>query len=268
MLKKVAFVLALTVCVSLALALESGPSNTVGFVKITCTQNFQNAFGEPFTTWDVISGVPQYGVFSGKPSDVIGAQLTGGSAFTGDRCIEQTGAGQYAYRTTTAALWAGSLENAGGMLPGIAFWLHNKQAFDQDMVLAGEVDTSGFGPIAINPNFQNAITWRDARNVDRSRLNLLTSGFTGGSAFTSDRLIEQTGAGRYCYYNTATPAWAGSLPGSEPGVAYWIHEKNGNSWNYNYVSGGAMPPAPDRPGGNEGTIDRINRPTSPTRSVR
>lgn len=268
MLKKVVFVLALTVCVSLALALESGPSNTVGFVKITCTQNFQNAFGEPFTTWDVISGVPQYGVFSGKPSDVIGAQLTGGNLLTGDRCAEQGGAGEYAYRTTTAALWAGALENSGGMLPGKAFWLQNKQAFDQDMVLAGEVDTSGFGPIAISPNFQNAISWRDARVVDRSDLNLLTSGFTGGNLLTSDRLAQQGGMGYYCYYNTSTSAWAGTLQGSEPGLAYWIQEKNGNSWNYNYVSGGAMPPVPDRPGGEQGTINRINRANGPSRSVK
>jgi hypothetical protein len=257
MLKKVAFVLALTLLVSAALALESGPSNTVGFVKITCLQNAKKAFGLPFTFWDVVSGVPQYGVTSARPSDVIGAQLTGGSISTGDQCIRQGGA--YAYRTTTAALWAGGLESTPGMTAGGFFWIWNKHAADQDMVLAGQVDTSTFGPISIPASMKTGLSFRDARLVNRANLNLLTSGFVGGSISTSDQLIEHGGS--YCYYNTSTSAWAGGLASVTPGRAYWIWNKHAAGWSYNYGPGAVS--RPPRPGDNEGHMNVI-RPSTPS----
>lgn len=258
MLKKVAFVLALVLCVSLALALESGPSNTVGFVKKTCGPNAYTPFGLPFTFWDVVSGVPAYGVTSGRPSDVIGAQLTGGTGSTGDRCIHQGGA--YAYRTTTVALWSGGLETAGGMTAGRAFSLWNRHAFNQDMVLAGQVDTSTFGPIAIAANAYTPLSFRDARVVNRANLNLLTSGFRGGTGSTSDRLIEQGGA--YCFYRTSDRTWQGSLVNAAPGMAYSIWNRHGTPWNYNYGPGAVSRP-PDRPG-EDNPIDKISLPNRPT----
>ncbi|MFH1010348.1 MAG: hypothetical protein V1784_03835 [bacterium] len=263
MLKKVAFVLALTICVSFALALESGPSNTVGFVKITCPQMAKKAFGLPFTFWDVVSGVPQYGVTSARPSDVIGAQLTGGTLSTGDQCIRQ--AGSYAYRTTTAALWAGGLETTPGMTAGGFFWLWNRHAVSQDMVLAGQVDTSTFGPIWIAANVKTGLSFRDARVVNRANLNLRTSGFVGGTLTTSDQVIEHGGS--YCYFRTSDNTWQGGLVSVTPGRAYWLWNKHAAGWNYNYGPGAVSRP-PDRPGSDDGKIN-VNRPPSrPSNPVR
>jgi hypothetical protein len=260
MLKKVAFVLALTLLVSVALALESGPSNTVGFVKKTCTASAKTPFGLAFTFWDVVSGVPQYGVASMRPSDVIGSQLTGGTVGTGDQCIQQ-GTGFFAYRTTTAALWSGTLETNNAMTAGKAHWIWNKHAASQDVVLAGQVDTSAFGPIAVTALAKTALSFRDARVVNRATLNLLTSGFVGGTIGTSDQLIEQ-GTGTFCYFRTSDNTWQGGLAGSSPGMAYWIWNKHAAAWNYNYGPGAVSRP-PNRPGDNP---DRTNiiRPTTPS----
>lgn len=258
MLKKVAFVLALTICVSVALALESGPSNTVGFVKIPCPQSAYTPFGLPFTFWDVVSGVPQYGVTSAKPSDVIGAQLTGGDGTTGDQVIRQ--GGSYAFRNTLPTLWTGGLESGSGMTAGGFFWLWNRHAVDQDMVLAGQVDTSAFGPITITDNAYTALSFRDARVVDRATLNLLTCGFMGGtSAATSDQVIEQGGS--YFWYRDPPGAWMG-MTSVTPGKAYWIfnYPHANGTWYYTYGPGAVSRP-PDRPGGDEGRVN-VNRPTT------
>ena len=267
MLKKVAFVLALMVFVSFALALESGPSNTVGFVKIACPKSVsatttKTAFGLPFTFWSVVSGVPQYGTASLKPSSVVGAQLTGGTSSTGDQVIRQ--GGSYAYRTTTAALWAGGLESTPGMAAGRFFWAWNRHTVDQTMVLAGQVDTSTFGPITITAMIKNPLSFRDARLVNRANLNLRTSGFTGGTSSTSDQLIQHGGS--YCYYNTGTSLWVGGLVTVTPGKAYWLWNKHGTTWNYNYGPGAVSRP-PDRPG-DDNSIDRISRPNRPSGAAR
>jgi hypothetical protein len=267
MLKKVAFVLALMVCVSVALALESGPSNTVGFVKKSCTASTYTYFGLPFTFWNVVSGVPQYGTVSQKPSSVIGAQLTGGTGSTGDRAISMN-TGYYAYRTTTAALWAGTLEDSSGMKPGHAFRIWNRHASAQDMVLAGQVDTSTFGPIWIAPNGYTPLSFRDARVKAIPTLNLRTSGFTGGTGASSDRLIE-LGTGSYAYYNTGTSLWVynpTSFTSVSPGMAYRIWNRHATGWNYNYGPGAVSRP-PDRPG-DDNPMDKISRPNRPTGNAR
>jgi hypothetical protein len=257
MLKKVAFVLALTLLVSVALALESGPSNTVGFVKVTCPASLKTPFGLPFTFWDVVSGVPQYGVPSGKPSDVIGAQLTGGTLLTGDQCIQQGGAGWLAYRAAAGG-WIGTLEDNSGLMPGWAYWIWNKHTGSQNMVLAGQVDTSTFSRV-IPASVKTALSFRDARIRPMGQLNLITSGFTGGTLLTSDQVIEQGGAGRLAYYTTS---WQGTLTQVEPAIAYWIWNKHANQWTYNYGPGAVSRP-PNRPGENP---DRTNviRPSTPS----
>jgi len=239
---------------------ESGPSDDrVGFVKKTCAANAYTPFAEPLQTWEVVSGIPQYEVTSGKPSDVIGPQLTGGTGSTGDRAISMS-TGWWAYRTTTAALWAGTLEDNSGMTAGVAMRLWNRHGSNQDMVLAGQVDTSTFGPIWIAPNAYTALSFRDARVRPIAQLNLLTSGFTGGSGGTSDRLIE-LGTGSYAYYATGSSSWSYNPAGFtsvSPGMAYRIWNRHGTGWNYNYGPGAVSRP-PDRPGSNEGRID-VNRP--------
>jgi len=277
MLKKVAFVLALMLCVSLALALESGPSNTVGFVKKTLPADPDGTgpltsytpFGLPFTFWDVVSGVPVYNVPSGRPSDVIGAQLTGGTGGTGDRVISMT-TGYYAFRNVLPGLWQGTLEDSSGMKAGVAFQLWNRHAFIQDMVLAGQVDTSTFGPIWIAELAYTPLSFRDARVRPIPNINLRTSGFTGGTGGTSDRLIE-LGTGSYAYYATGTSLWVynpTTFTSVSPGMAYRIwnrHDTVPGGWWYNYGPNIVSRP-PDRPGSDD-PIDKISRPPNRPRGA-
>lgn len=262
MLIRVVVVALTMIYVSTALATEPGWSNSAGVVRITCAADAYTPFGLPFTFWNAPLGEPVYGVASNRPSDVIGEQLTGGTYGTADRVIRQ--GGSWAYRTTTSALWAGGLETDSGMIPGGAFWIWNRHAFNQEMLLAGEVDSSAFGPIVIAANSYTPLSFRDARLVNRANLNLLTCGFTGGTYATSDRLIEQGGS--WCYFRTSNNTWQG-LAYVTPGKAYWIWNRHDIAWDYYYGSG-AMAPPPGRPSRDEKIIDHDSQPNRPGRSVR
>jgi hypothetical protein len=251
MLKKVAFVLALMVFVSFALALESGPSNTVGFTKVTCPVGY-TPFGLAFKFWNVVTGVPQYGTVSTKPSSIVGQQLTPGTYNTGDRIYRQ--GGDWCFRQAASPYWSGALETNGTMVEGRAYFVRNRQAASQNMVLAGQVDTSAFGPIAIAANIYTPLSFRDARIRPVSQINLITSGFQGGTYNTSDRLYEQGGS--WCWYNTGTSTWTG-MANVTPAKAYFVRERHGATWNYNYGPGAVSRP-PDRPG--DDSIDKISRP--------
>src|SRR5512140_2823341 len=104
MMKKVMLVLVALLMVStFAFALESGPSNKVGYVKIAtaggATPTFTQ-FGLPFKFWNVPSGnVPQYGTESRKPSSICGTQPNCGAIGTADRIMRQDNQ-QFAWRRT------------------------------------------------------------------------------------------------------------------------------------------------------------------------
>lgn len=264
MLKKVAFVLALTVLVSFALAAESGPSNTVGFTKVACPAGAYTPFGLAFEFWDVVSGVPTYGTSSGLPSDVIGDQMTVGTYTTADRLYRQGGA--WCFRGNAAhPYWLGGLESAPGMETGYAYKVYNRQAGAQDLVLAGEVDTSTYAAPTVVASGDTPLSFRDARVRPVANINLITSGFKGGGYLDSDRFYEQGGS--WCWYNTGTSSWVGALTQVTPAKAYRIREKHATSWTYNYGPGTVAPP-PERPGGRDAGMDRLNRPVRPSRSVR
>lgn len=275
MLKKVAFVLALTVFVSFALALESGPSNTVGFNKVNCTGNASyTSFGLAFTYWDVVGGVPTYGVQSTNPSDILGGQLTCDYPWTADQVVRQDG-GAYAYRDVFAGCaWAGPLETAAlpadRMDVGRAFWILNNQVDAYDVVFAGEVDTSTYGPIVIAANAYTPLSFRDARVRPIANINLSTSGMTCDYPWVADQLVEQA-TGYYAYMDVfAGCGWSYNPPAYtdvSPGYAYWILNNTVNPFNYNYGPGAVAPP-PERPDDNDGKINRITRPTRRSRSLR
>jgi len=266
-MKKVMFVVVLMLVASTCFAqLQSGPSNVVGYVKVVCSAAnppgqpvASTSFGLPFKFWDVPSaGIPTYGAVSTNPSDIVGDQSRCGNIGTADLIVRQDG-GLQAYRNGTppacvGATWAGSLETGSGMIPGKAYWYKNKQTVAVNLVLAGEVDNAGnyYSPdltITQGATAFTPISWRDSRSINRSQLNLLTSGFNGGTGGpgVSDRIAAQVGGGQA--YLTGAGAWAGSLVTVEPGNAYWIHNRvNGappnpsgaGTYTYEYVPGGAL----------------------------
>ncbi len=260
-MKKVMFVVVLLLVASTCFAqLQSGPSNTAGYVKITGVAGSYTAFGLPFKFWDVPSGgIPTYGVVSTNPSDIFGDQTNCGGTTTADRILRQDN-GTSAFRSTTLGCgWTGTLESGSGVLPGRAYWYYNRTAANRDLVLAGEVDNTGnYATIAMALATYNPYSWRDSRAVDRDDLNLVAAGFRGGSlASTSDQVINQTG-GAFFWRRTTDNTWqptTGPLS-VQPGAAYWIFNRNQAGdvvWNYNYDASGATLSRGDSPKGDVGT---------------
>jgi len=275
-MKKVMFVLvSLLIVSSFAFALESGPSNKVGYVKIQCngspSTTTYTAFGLPFKFWYVPTGnVPQYGTESRKPSSIVGSQSNCGAVGTADRIVRQDN-GQFGFRSSPSCNWAGSLEtNPANMEPGRSYWYRNSSGATRNLVLAGEADTTGVGIPTITiaapstPGLVNTpYSWRDPRDLARDHLNLLAQGFTGGGATSSDKVLAQVGGASFVYL-TPSNVWSGTLPGVSPGVAYWIQNKHvGHNWNYTYNASGVGLIMPG--GGAE--LQKISAPATPVQKT-
>lgn len=250
-MKKVMFVVVSLLLVGSCFAqLQSGPSNTVGYVKIDVAAGTQSVpafkeFGLPFQFWDVpANNIPTYGVESRFPSDIVGAQTNGGTALSADRITRQEN-GLFAYRTG-AGVWSGALETgAVNMDPGRAYWYINKSGVARSLVLAGQVNNGNYGVVAVPPPVaaggtnSTPYSWRDARDVPMAQLGLITDGFLGGTAITSDRVQDQSG-GQFAWYRTSDNTWQGTLTVVRPGRAYWIQNKHvGHPFNYGYEADGS-----------------------------
>jgi hypothetical protein len=234
MMKKVMFVVLSLLVASACFALESGPSNKVGYTKITCGVGY-TPFGIAFKTWQVpVGGIPTYGTPGNKPSDIIGDQANCGNIIASDKILRQGGdlAGRYGAGCT----WAGSLETTAQMRSSGAYWYQNKTASPRDIVIAGEADVTSLPDSAIvAPNTYKQYSWRDPRVRPREQLQLQANGFTCGNVVTSDKLIQQLGD--LCYCSSPSGNWntsAGALLQVTPGKAYWIQSKHGTAWTYRY----------------------------------
>jgi len=246
MMKKVMFVVVSLLLVSYCFALESAPSNKVGYVKITVTGGTGNQysnFGLPFVFWDVPTGnVPTYGTESRQPSDIFGTQPLCGPGLSADRVI-RSDVGRFAYRGTPSCAWTNNLEtNPNDAEPGHGYQVRTTNQPTKYYVLAGEADTTAIGipsvPIVINRFV--TYSWRDPRELAVSRLNLLAQGFTGGTLSTnSDRVAQIGGNGYFAWYRTTDHTWQGSLPSVTPGKSYYIVSRHNPTWNYTYNATGA-----------------------------
>jgi hypothetical protein len=264
MMKKVLLVvLTLAIATSLSFAQTSGPSNVAGYVKITCggtvpLQAYATPFGLPFKFWDVDAGtgVPQYGVESFRPSDIIGDQANPGGPVNADRIVQQSGT--QAYRdANNGDQWTGTLEDNAEMFPGWAYWFVNKTGTPRDLVLAGEVDNSGnYGTTTITApttatNYATPYSWCDSRNVPVENLGLIEQGFLGApTAPPSDKVVQQGGTGYQLNYIDGV-GWDHGFDYIEPGLAYWIVNKHSASWDYTYVG---VPSLPSTGSSNEGAV--------------
>lgn len=278
-MKKVVLVLVSLALVSTCFALESGPSNKVGYVKITAvggTGDVFTPFGLPFKFWDVPAGnVPTYGVESRIPSDIIGTQARCGAAIgtpVPDRIIRQDN-GRFANRLSPSCNWTGLLETnvPEEMTPGRAYFFRNSGRNNTavDLVLAGEADITAVGVPGVQMNapavaggiVYTPYSWRDPRQVARNQLNLLAQGFQGGVAFPAanyDLVLEQ-GTGANFWYNTGTSAWTGTLASVTPGRAYFVGNRNvGTTFTYTYNASGVPIVMP----GGDHEISKISTPAN------
>ena len=195
------------------MAAESDPSETVGFYKIDAPGGVFTPYALPFTFYDNTH------TQTWSLDDIIGTQLTAGMAFNADK-LWDINEGWTAY-LAMSGLWTGTLADSMFRL-GHAYYIQNKHA-DQEVYLAGTVDQSvadyglmdmGFNPVGV----------REAGNVLLDDIDLLSSGFTGGMAFNSDKIWDLNN-GTTSYYNTISSSWVG-FDTLTIGHAYYIQVKN------------------------------------------
>jgi len=270
-MKKVLIVVVCLLLVGSAFALESAPSNKVGYVKIVCGGSTgvvgTTAFGLPFTFWEVPTGsIPTYGDTTLLPSMIVGTQAKCSTTTRADAIVKQ-GNGASAKRVLTACAWIGTLETDGSygyMGPGYAYYYQNRTGASRNLVLAGEADTTAAGVpdrsiTAGTGNPSTAYSWKDPRELNRSVLNLLEEGFLGGTATGGDRVISQN-EGTYFTYLTATSVWSGTLATVKPGHAYYIQNRHStNSWSYQYLANGHAVMAPPTRTGDFTKIPAVSR---------
>ena len=200
------------------IALESGPSETVGFVKIT-TQVGYTPFSLPFTCY---SGGSQTFALD----DIIGSQLTGGAApFLSDQ-IYPIGGGAYGWYNNI------NWQVLTNFSDGNAYYAYILAGHSANTIyLAGNVEQTpvDFGTMAVG---WNPVGIREAGVISLDDIDLLSSGFTGGTApFLSDQ-IYPVGGGAYAWHNGTS--WQGFTT-IDPGKAYYIYVLSGHTpfaWIY------------------------------------
>ena len=202
------------------MALESAPSDVVGFVKVPCGVGF-TPFALPFT---YVDGT---GASSMLLQDVVGPYMTGGMAFNADKVWDITSA-ETSYKTL-----AGTFSGFQAFNYTHAYYMENKHsAFD--LYLTGKVESEilDFGEMAMG---FNPVGIKEAGEVSLNDIDILSAGFTGGMAFNSDKIWDMTAA-QTSYYNTTTSAWVGFTT-LTPGHAYYVEVKNTPfTWVYDPMS--------------------------------
>lgn len=241
-MKKVMFVVLSLLIASACFALESGPSNKVGYTKITAGGSGFTPFGIAFKTWQVpTGGIPTYGTPGYKPSDIVGDQAFCGNVGNADRVISQGVGSAFAYRASNAGcIWTNTLETAAGMRPSKAYWYRNFQATARDIVIAGEADITSLPDLVSITAGTQAVpswvpySWRDPRSRNRDNLQLVLAGIHAGSISTGDRVVDQTPGGSFFVrVTTGGGSWFGTMTTVEPGRAYWIQNR-GSVYPYQY----------------------------------
>jgi hypothetical protein len=257
--------------VSYCFALESAPSNKVGYVKLNVAGGTGNVYtvgiGLPFVFWDVPTGnVPTYGVESRKPSDILGTQLVcAASAITADRVLRQDN-GDYSFRQSPSCIWQLALENNSEMEPGRAYQFRTTNQPNKSFVIAGEADTTAIGipTVTINAGAYVPYSWRDPRELAVSRLNLHAQGFTGAAFSTlSDKVVEVGGQGLYAWYKSTDNTWQG-MATVIPGKSYYIASKHATPWAYHYNATGVSLTTPPTKGGDADIMKTISKPVQKT----
>ncbi|MCD4818020.1 MAG: hypothetical protein K8S23_04970 [Candidatus Cloacimonetes bacterium] len=114
-MKRTIITVLLVLSLTFLIALESDPSETVGFVKITAGMGY-TPFALPFTFYDATHTETHL------VSDIIGDQVTGGTPTTSDRIID-VNTGQFAFYNSGTGTFAGTLAN---ITPGHVYYVQVK----------------------------------------------------------------------------------------------------------------------------------------------
>jgi hypothetical protein len=221
-MKKVLIFCILVLFLGSLLALESAPSDVVGFLNVNAPVGY-NIFSNPFTYYDGTHTATL------DLDDIVGTQLTAGTPANADRIIDAN-TGAYAFLMTgTPPTWTGTLTD---------FNLANAYyakifATPNNFYLAGSVEQDVMVYGTMNVGY-NVVGLKEAGSVSLDDLDLISSGFTGGSPATSDRIIDAN-TGQFAFYLSG--AWSGTLTSTTIGHSYYILVKNtAFAWTYDPVN--------------------------------
>lgn len=231
-MKKVLIFSILVLFLGSLLALESGPSDVVGFVKITAPSNFDTALALPLEVDGQMTSVVY--------SDGAGAPyITGGPNPVFSDQIQEIGTGTTAWYNSNTSAWMGDF--AVDVTKGYYAVIRSAHSA-ADIYICGTVDNTTIVNYAVIPaNFDTAIGFREAGStVMISNIGLITAGFQGGANPVFSDQIQELGTGTTAWYNTGTSTWMGDFA-LTPGKAYYLIIRNGHTGlaSYSYPATGA-----------------------------
>jgi hypothetical protein len=204
--------LALTgVLAAAALAVESAPSNTVGFISRSTTAGSYTAF----------SACPK-GLGTGMPAaDVLGAQ-----GFTGDQILSYNG-GWFTYSYTPDNTWGGLTMDYNGM-----YIYRNNHGAASTLVVAGDVIPEG--TTVTLATFPGANTYVGFGNPLPMNVDLDTNDLTlNADGFNALDVVLEYNAGWFTY------AFNGSTYGFDltAGRSYVMRTGGAFTWDYTIPTG-------------------------------
>lgn len=204
--------LALTgVLAAAALAVESEPSNTVGFISRTTAVGYTG-----------FSVCPAGLAVNTPAADILGAQ-----GFVGDQILELAGGGWSAYAYTPDNAWSGLLLNYNGM-----YVFRNNHGASSTLVVAGDVIPEGTSVVVSEVpgsnqygGFGNPLPM-DV-DLDTNDLSVVADGLVNGDLF-----LEFIGGGWSTY--TYNGSFGFDLTA---GQSYIIRAANAFTWDYTIPTG-------------------------------
>ncbi len=233
--KALAILLAILVA-GTAFALESGPSNPVGFFTVTVTRA-ANSVGYNMVSFPTLPA-------SATLANTIGAQVPGNntSSFATTMYWYDNTSSAYssAYKTGTGTTWSGAFSTLESR-KGYYIVLRNRAGVNlsYDVVVAGDVRTTAWdmGTIQVGYNMIGSVYAAPIR-LDSTRLVSGTTRMKGGiSQGQSDLLMWYNGSGFSTAYLNNSYVWQGTaITTLEPGKGYWIVRRSGRTpatfaWN-------------------------------------
>ncbi|MCK4312298.1 MAG: hypothetical protein KAW88_06150 [Candidatus Cloacimonetes bacterium] len=231
-MKKVFILSILVLFVGSLLALESGPSEVVGFFKVSCTDGSYTPYSLPLTFYDATHTVTT------ALNDIVGGQLTGGTNPSNSDVILDKNSGQSAWYRSSTSVWVGALATTGFTKTHAYYVSILSGNGDQDVYLAGTVEKEilDFGSMQVG--FYNPIGFKEAGDKAVTDLGLIAAGFTGGTNPSNSDILLNANTGQTAWYRSATSAWVGALAtsGITAGHAYYVYvhpTHTAFNWIYN-----------------------------------
>ncbi len=231
-MKKLLIFTMMLVLIGSMVALESEPSEVVGYVKISAPSNFDTALALPLEVDGLMTSVV-YADGAGVP------YITGGTNPNASDQIQELGTGATAWYHTGMSQWMGDFA-VDVTKANLAKIRSTNPAID--IYICGKVDnTTVVNYAAIPANFDTELGFREAdSSVMVSNIGLLTAGFTGGTNPNASDQIQELGTGTTAWYHTGMSQWMGDFA-LTPGKAYVLKIRLGHTGlpAYSYPASGA-----------------------------